>query len=310
MLESIRNPVLDMLMLAVTELGGATLFIALGMLMFWCIDKRQGFYLLTVGIIGTFLSQFLKIACRVPRPWVRDPDFTIVEAARADAAGYSFPSGHAQIAAGTYGGLAICRKETWVRIVGVALAVLIPFSRMYLGVHTPADVLFGGLCGLAMACALWLAFSRIGATPRLMIPLFAWTAALGMALLAYVYFYSFPLDLDADSYGEAVKNAWTLLGVTVGLIAAWFADKYYLHFPTAAPLWGQAVKLVVGIALLLGILAGTKQILGQLFGSAQWVNFVRYLFATLFAGVAWPMTFRMFGKQAAGKLKSDKSGLN
>ena len=75
LLESIRNPVLDMLMLAVTELGGATLFIALGMLMFWCIDKRQGFYLLTVGIIGTFLSQFLKIACRVPRPWVRDSDF-------------------------------------------------------------------------------------------------------------------------------------------------------------------------------------------------------------------------------------------
>ena len=143
LLESVRNPVLDVLMQAVTELGGATLFIVFGMLMFWCVDKRQGYFLLTVGLAGTFLNQFLKISCRVPRPWVRDPAFTIVESARADAAGYSFPSGHSQIAVGTYGGLALCRREKWVRIVGTVLAVLIPFSRMYLGVHTPADVLVG-----------------------------------------------------------------------------------------------------------------------------------------------------------------------
>lgn len=111
LLESVRNPVLDVLMQAVTELGGATLFIVFGMLMFWCVDKRQGYFLLTVGLAGTFLNQFLKISCRVPRPWVRDPAFTIVESARADAAGYSFPSGHSQIAVGTYGGLALCRRE-------------------------------------------------------------------------------------------------------------------------------------------------------------------------------------------------------
>ncbi len=128
LLESVRNPVLDVLMQAVTELGGATLFIVFGMLMFWCVDKRQGYFLLTVGLAGTFLNQFLKISCRVPRPWVRDPAFTIVESARADAAGYSFPSGHSQIAVGTYGGLALCRREKWVRIVGTVLAVLIPFS--------------------------------------------------------------------------------------------------------------------------------------------------------------------------------------
>ena len=49
---------------------------------------------MTVGFFGTLVNQFLKLVCRVPRPWVRDPNFTIVEAARADATGYSFPSGH------------------------------------------------------------------------------------------------------------------------------------------------------------------------------------------------------------------------
>ena len=72
--------------------------------------------------------------------------------------GTPFPSGHSQIAVGTYGGLALCRREKWVRIVGTVLAVLIPFSRMYLGVHTPADVLVGSLCALVLAAALWVPF--------------------------------------------------------------------------------------------------------------------------------------------------------
>ena len=211
LLESVRNPVLDVLMQAVTELGGATLFIVFGMLMFWCVDKRQGYFLLTVGLAGTFLNQFLKISCRVPRPWVRDPAFTIVESARADAAGYSFPSGHSQIAVGTYGGLALCRREKWVRIVGTVLAVLIPFSRMYLGVHTPADVLVGSLCALVLAAALWVPFSRVGTAPRLMVPVLAGTATLGLVLLGYVSFYHFPPDVDADSYAEAVTVSYTHL---------------------------------------------------------------------------------------------------
>lgn len=297
LLESVRNPVLNILMQAVTELGSATMFIAFGMLMFWCVDKRQGYYLLTVGLAGTFLNQFLKISCRVPRPWVRDPSFTIVESARADATGYSFPSGHSQIAVGTYGGLAICRRERWMRIVGIVLAVLIPFSRMYLGVHTPADVSVGALCALVLAAALWVPFSRVGTAPRLMIPALAGTAALGLVLLGYVSFYNFPTDLDTASYAEAVKNAWSLLGVTLGLAVSWALDERYLHFSTKAPLWGQAVKLVLGIALLLGILEGTKPLFSLLSGDAQWAHLVRYLLATLFAGTVWPLTFRLYGRQ-------------
>ena len=298
--ESIRNPVLDALMLGITEFGGATLFIAIGLLMFWCVDKRQGYYLLTVGLAGTFLNQFLKIACRIPRPWVKDPDFTIVEAARADAGGYSFPSGHSQVAVGTYGGLALCRREVWVRVTGTVLAVLVPVSRMYLGVHTPADVLVGGLCALALAIPLWVLFSRVGTAPRLMVPVLVGTAILGLSLLGYVSLYPLPPDLDIDNYAEAVKNACSLLGVTLGLAVTWIVDENYLHFPVAAPLWGQAVKLGGGIALVLLILEAGKALHAPPAGTA-WTHFARYLLATLFAGVVWPMTFRWYQKPRTAK---------
>ena len=129
-LESIRNPILDTLMLIFTEFGNEVLFIAAGMIMFWCIDKKQGYFILLAGFFGVYINQFLKITCRIPRPWVLDPEFTIVEAAREAATGYSFPSGHTQTAVGCWGALAVCRKETWVRIVGISLALLVPFTRL------------------------------------------------------------------------------------------------------------------------------------------------------------------------------------
>lgn len=131
---------------------------AAALLMFWCIDKRQGYYVFLVGAFGTICNQFLKLAFRIPRPWVLDPEFQIVEAARADATGYSFPSGHTQNIVGTTASLFACRKEKWVRIVCAVLMVLVPFSRMYLGVHTPLDVGVSFVLALALAAALYPAF--------------------------------------------------------------------------------------------------------------------------------------------------------
>ena len=102
-LERLRMPWLDSLMLGITYLGDEMAFLAIALTLFWCIDKRQGYFLMTVGFTGTVISQFMKLACQIPRPWVRDPNFTIVEAAREGASGYSFPSGHSQASVGTFG---------------------------------------------------------------------------------------------------------------------------------------------------------------------------------------------------------------
>ena len=85
LLESARLPALDAFFSAVTYLGDELAFMALALLLFWCVDKRTGYYVFVVGLFGTLANQFLKILCRVPRPWVLDPGFTIVESARAAA---------------------------------------------------------------------------------------------------------------------------------------------------------------------------------------------------------------------------------
>ena len=134
LLESIRIPALNVFFSGITYCGDEIAFMVVAFALFWCVNKRTGYYAFLVGLFGTVGNQWLKIACRIPRPWVLAPEFTIVESARAAATGYSFPSGHTQNAVGTFGAMALRTERKWVRGVCIALIVLVPFSRMYLGV--------------------------------------------------------------------------------------------------------------------------------------------------------------------------------
>ena len=127
-LEGLRTPFMDTVMSLITQLGDELFFMVIAITMFWCIDKRRGYYLLSVGFVGTVLNQFLKLVFRIPRPWVLDPEFTIVESAREAATGYSFPSGHTQNAVGTFGGVARSSKKRWVQIVSIVILLLVSFA--------------------------------------------------------------------------------------------------------------------------------------------------------------------------------------
>lgn len=301
LLEGIRTPALNVFFSGVTYLGSELAFIVAALAVFWCVDKRRGYYLFLIGFFGTTLSQSLKLIFRVPRPWVLDRNFTIVESARADAGGYSFPSGHTQTAVGTYGGLAITTKRKWLRIVCLALVVLVPFSRMYLGVHTPLDVGVAFVTAAALALVLWPLMQRAGENRRIMPLLLLAVALCSAAFLVYVTAYPFPADTDAENLAEGVKNAYTLAGAVAGLIAVYALDETKLRFRTEAPWYGQLLKLTLGLALLLAVRTGLKAPLSALLNGSQMANFIRYFLVVLTAGSIWPLTFPFFARLGRGK---------
>ena len=300
LLASVRNPVLDTVMSGVTYFGSEIAFMAAALLLFWCIDKRQGYYVFLVGAVGTICNQFLKLAFRIPRPWVLDPEFQIVEAARADATGYSFPSGHTQNVVGTTASIFACRKEKWVRIVCVVLMLLVPFSRMYLGVHTPLDVSVAFVTALALAAALYPAFRTEQrakkATPWLLLGALALCGGylLYAAAQARCDWPAGSEDLSNITHG--LKNAYTMTGALLGFLVVHFVDEKKLHFDVRAPFLGQVLKLILGLALILGIRAGLKPLLLTLFAGSQAESFVRYFVIVMFAGIVWPLTFPFFAK--------------
>ncbi len=295
-LEKIRTPFLDTVMGLVTNLGGEAAFIAAAIIVFWCLNKSCGYYMMTVGFAGTIINQFLKLWFRIPRPWVKDPSFTIVESARADATGYSFPSGHTQNAFAVFGAPARFYKSTALRIAFVLLIALTAFSRMYVGVHTPLDVGVSLIVGTVLVFVIYPFFRDMDKNPKKVYIIFAIFIVMAAAFVAFVELYDFPADIDPDNYAEGLKNAYMMLFCAVGLLLTFFIDTKYVRFPTQAVWWAQIIKVVLGLGILLALKAVLKAPLLALFGGHSIAHGVRYFIVILFAGVVWPMTFKYFAK--------------
>ena len=297
-LEKLRMPGLNEFMLAITTLGEETALLVIALIVFWCVDKRKGYYVLTVGLLGTVFNQFMKLLFRVPRPWIRDPNFTILEQAREGAGGFSFPSGHTQSAVGLFGSLAVTTKRRWLSILCIVLAVLVGFSRMYVGVHTPADVLVGTLQSVLLLALLHpLVFKKDGK----FIP---WLLG-AMILISFVFLlYVESLRAECFTAGDAIahniesgiKNAYTLLGCTTGLLVVWFADRK-LNFSTDALWWAQLLKVGIGLILVLLVKEGMRAPLEAVFAGHMAARAVRYFLIVVVAGIVWPLSFKFFPKK-------------
>lgn len=303
-LENIRIPVLDELMLLITMLGEETAFLVAALIVFWCVDKRRGYFILSVGLVGNIVSQFMKLWYRIPRPWELGKNFTITEQAGAAADGYSFPSGHSQSAVGVFGALGYRQKALWLRIVCIAIVLLVPFSRMYLGVHTPADVLIGSML------SLWLIVILHPFVMGKHKNRFPWVLGIMLVLavgyLAFVELYTFPADVDVDNLTSGVKNAYTFLGCVIGLIIVYAVDSKWLNFSEKAVWWAQLLKILGGLAVVLAVREGMRAPLDALFDGHLASRAVRYGLIVLVAGIVWPLSFRFFSRLGAPKEASEK----
>ena len=299
LLEEIRNPVLDLLFSLVTLFGEETIFMAVGMIVFWCISKQKGYYLLSVGFVGTVVNQFLKITFRVPRPWVKDPNFTIVESAREAASGYSFPSGHTQTSVGLFGGLALKFKNRAIRITSIVLCVLVPLSRMYLGVHTPMDVGVSIVIALVLVFALSPIFEKAEKSPKVMYALLFSLTGIMLAYLLFMSFWQFPEEVfhidNVHNYTSAVKNAYTLTGCMLGFLVVYTADLKWIKFETKAVWWVQIIKTLGGLALVLAVKELLRAPLESFLPANTWARMLRYFLMVVTAGTLWPMTFKYLG---------------
>ncbi len=308
-LESIRNPVLDWIFDTITHLGEETFFLVIAIFFFWCVNKREGYFILITGLVGTIVNQVAKLFFRIPRPWDLDPKFDIIESAREEATGYSFPSGHTQNIAGTYGSICAHNPKKWKTALCVTIIALVAFSRMYLGVHTPLDV----VTSLVVALGLILLLRPVFASEENMNKFMPWvviaSVVLSVGFLAYVLAISGDTTLNPDNYKSGLKNAHTLLGCTVALIPVYILDRKIIKFETDARWYVQIIKLAIGLGGVLAIKAGLSSPLTALFGNEYIARAVRYFLIVMFAGSVWPLTFKWFSKLRIGFMEKFTSWL-
>ena len=247
----------DKFFLSITIFGELWLPTLVCAVVYWCVDCRAGIYLFSLHGINTIVTHLFKMIACVYRPWVLDGRLHPSELALPFAKGYSFPSGHSSMSSSVFGGVAyLLRKKKILCALFIFLVLLIGFSRLWLGVHTPQDV----ICGLSIGFILVL----------LMNPIIDWAEKnpnrylylLGainiFAVSAYIYmqfFNTYRIDyIDGKILADPQSQkyiAFVLYAFALGIINGCFLCRRFFPFnPKDVPVKQRVIRGVIGIALV------------------------------------------------------------
>ena len=232
-IQQIHGPHMDAFFRTITSLGGGEIYILLLPVFFWCVDTGLGAHTGFVFLISSYFASGVKDLFQQPRPFQIDPSVKLV-----NATSYGLPSFHALEATVMWGMFALWLKKPWFWVLAVAMMLLIGFSRIYLGVHFPTDVLAGYAIGGAF---LWV-YATGGHTFEYWLKAlpFRWQVGLSVAV-PLVLAISHPTD-----YVILIMSA--LSGFCLGLSLL----NRYLRFSAEGPVWQRIVRFIVGdIAILL-----------------------------------------------------------
>ena len=284
-LESIRNGFLNMFFIICTSFGEELVLISLFAVIYWCINKKLAYRIAFSYFLSGAAVQGLKIHFRIERPWVLDPKFKPVEQVMDTATGYSFPSGHTQSSTSLYSSIAFHFRKRAVCIGAFILIAAVMLSRMYLGCHTPKDVLVSFAVTIVISGAVSFVFDNFNSTLLTDILVSVLVFTLSAALFGYSYY----LVGTGATTDVLAMDCFKAAGAGAGFAVGWFIEKHYIRFnPKNSHLWLQILKVVIGLAGAFIIKSGLKLILGNTMLS----NTVRYFFVILWIAVGFPLIIK------------------
>lgn len=226
--QSLQHPILDWLAVVVSFLGTEAFYLMFVPIFHWCLSKRDGIRLAMVLLLSSYITSFAKELFHTARP---DPSIVQVHYA-SSARGYSFPSGHAQNAVVFWGWLGRIRPlRSYAWALGT-LVFLISWSRIYLGLHFPVDVIGGWTLGSLLFLGLVVLDRRISREPRdwegRILP---WAGVILPLIL---------LPLHNNTVQIRISGA--MLGFCLGYLL----EARWIQFSPKAPLTHQIAKVLAG----------------------------------------------------------------
>ncbi|MBO4898052.1 MAG: phosphatase PAP2 family protein [Clostridia bacterium] len=212
--------------------------IIIPVLIYWLLNKEKGLYILASYSLSCGINDIIKLSACVYRPWIKDPRIVPAGGAVKSATGYSFPSGHTAIAGSLYGGLAVSfNKRRAVTALCIFAALLTGFSRCYLGVHTPQDVL---AAFAETALALYIVsklFAYIKAHPEKENIFLLVSFIIGWLGIIYITFKPYPTDFSDGKLlvdpQKMMNDGYADICLFIAFPVSRFIEKTFIKFEPA-----------------------------------------------------------------------------
>ena len=267
-------------------------------IIYWCFSKTNGKILIGAYTLSYFINGLLKVTACVYRPWIKDSRLHVASIAQKGATGYSFPSGHATQAGSLYTSLAYLygKKAKFITPICIVLILFTMFARIFLGAHTPQDVIIGAITGvISIFIIVWISKYNNIEDRRLNTVLIT-TVIISIAAILYIILKPYPMDTDelgnllADP-AKMMKDSISGTGMFLGYVIGIYIDKRKVNFKDTNDKRIRINRLLVGIVcvMILYFICGklAKILLGQIAGT-----FVEYTLLTMGITGVVPLTFK------------------
>ena len=268
------SPGLDGFFKGITLLGNQEFFLIFLPLIYWCIHRRTGVRLAVIFLLSAYVNFAVKVMGGLPRPFEYDTRVRAI----VHASGNGFPSGHTQGAVVLWGFLATAYRRHWLWVLAAVLMVLIPLSRLYLGVHFPVDLMGGYLIGGAvLGLCLWV-------EPNIVL----WFESTSFQRrLGFAFFFPLMLVLGFSSGDKGVVTAGASLA---GMGSGFVLERQWVGFSAQGPLGHRVLRFLLGVVGLGVFWVGLKFLFGGL-EPAPLFRFLRYAMVGLWGGFGAPWLF-------------------
>jgi membrane-associated phospholipid phosphatase len=293
-------------------LGNEEFFLLVLPLIYWSVDSALGLRVGFILVTSNLFNYVGKLIFAGPRPyWVSSH----IRALWSTETSFGVPSGHAQLAVSVWGMFAAynsASRRIWIWIMAIVVIFLIGFSRMFLGVHFPHDVLFGWLLGAVILWAFMRFWEPVGAwvgkktlSQQILIAFVVsllfivlgfgtWTFRSGYqipetwisnALLAGT---ELPDPVDPNS---TFTSAGTFFGLAMG--AAWIISTG--GYQASGPVAKRAIRYVIGLIGVLILYVGLGAIFPRGDGFIFYLlRYIRYVLVGWWVAGGAPWVFVRF----------------
>ena len=236
-----------------TFLGELNSAIVIMALIYWSVSKELGTYLMMGWSGNRLVNGALKVTFCAYRPWIRDARILPYGNAITTATGYSFPSGHTMNAATVFGGGAV-RKDLpkALRVTLGVIVALVAFSRIFLGVHTPQDILVGACAGILVMWGTARLMQWLAVHPEKDLLVAGIGLALGVAIALYAGLKSYPADYNTEGKlivdgAKMANDTFKGVGYCAAFLIGWILERRYVGFTTDIPLPRKLSRAVIGL---------------------------------------------------------------